>query len=203
MRTRPTSRATTWPTTLPIGVRPGAGIGLSALVVASAAVVLAIVSADDLAVIVFQFSMVAMVLFVVGVLAGSERGVAVASLPFLAGAALALDDPDEDWSRALVVGLLWYVASELAWASIETRDDVDRSPAIGRRRTREVATIVVTAAGIGLAAIVLAQAAPTRTLVVKGAVVIAMVVGLAAAARALVPERSAGAPPGSRAKHSR
>lgn len=176
----------------PIGVRSGAGNGAAAIIVATVAVVLAVVSADDLGVIVFQFSTVAMLLFVVGILAGTERGVAAASLPFLAGAALGLDRAGEDWGRALVVGLLWYLGSELAWSSIERRADVEWTPAVGRRRAREVITVIVTAAAIGLAAIALAETAPTRTLVVKGLVVLGVVVGLVAAARALAGRSESG-----------
>jgi len=169
---------------LPIEARPGWVAGLAGAVGATAAAAVAVVSADELAVIVLQFSVLAVALLTVGVFAGSGRVVAAASLPFLVGAVVGLNR-DEHWGPALVVGLLWYGASETAWISIETRIDGERSPAVGRLRTREVATVVVLAATIGLTAFALAGAAPTRTLLIKAVVVAGVLAGLTAASRPL------------------
>lgn len=126
---------------------------------------------------------------------GSTALVGLATVPILAGATIGLDRPEgHAWGQTLLIGLLWYVTAELAWASIEAREATIRSDEVNELRVREVATVVAVALVVGLAATGLATVAPTRTVVVRGlavATVLACVVGLGRVlARRTTPEPS-------------
>ena len=121
-----------------------------------------------------------------GVIVGSRTAVGLATPPALGAALVAMQQSTgHAWGRTLLVGLLWYLASEAAWASVSARDAVDRHPGVGRQRLGEVATVVAVSAGVAAVGASLAAVAPARTAVVKGLAVAAVLVALALAARHL------------------
>ncbi len=115
----------------------------------------------------------------VGLLAGSNGLIGLSTLPALAGPTIGLDRPEgHAWGQVLLIGVLWYLATELAWASIEARGDTRRSQAVTRLRIREVATVVAVAVAVGVAGTVLASAAPVRTAIVRAMAVAAILAGV-------------------------
>ncbi|MGH1492894.1 MAG: hypothetical protein ACRBK7_26450 [Acidimicrobiales bacterium] len=127
------------------------------------------------------------VVFVAGVVVGSERLAALASIPMLVGALLGSDiDLGLVWGRSLIIGCLWYAALEAGWGSIEHRRIGGSSGgAVARRRSQEVAQIVVIAIVVGVAGVALTSVAPTRTLLVRGSVIATVLLGMAIALRHL------------------
>lgn len=119
-------------------------------------------------------------------LVGSTSFVGLATVPILAGATVGLDRPEgHAWGQTLVLGLLWYVATELAWGSIEQRDATVRSPAVDQLRIREVATVVAVTVVVGSAAAGLAALAPVRTVVVRILAIVAVLACVVAVGRVL------------------
>ncbi len=117
---------------------------------------------------------------------GSTAFVGLATAPILAGAAIGLDRPEgHAWGQTLVIGLLWYVAAELAWGSIEQRDPTTRSAAVDQLRIREVATVVAVTVVVGSAAAGLAALAPIRTVLVRILAVAAVLACVVAVGRVL------------------
>ncbi len=134
-------------------------------------------------------AVIALVAFTAGLVGGSQRLAGLASLPMLLGALVGPDQANgPPWGRSLIVGCLWYVALELAWASMEQRRDVDRTEAVGRQRRREVAQVVMVAILVGAGGSLLASVAPTRTLALQAAVIAAFVAAMVGAAQRLAPD---------------
>lgn len=128
----------------------------------------------------------AVALLLAGLSIGSDRLVGIASLPMLVGAGERLDSIDQALSgRPLIVGCLWFVTLELAWASIERRDDVARPPAVDRQRVYEVALVVVVTVVVGVVAILVVPLAPPRTLLVRGMILALVLVLMAEVVRRL------------------
>lgn len=129
---------------------------------------------------------VGVVLFVLAVVIGSDRLVGVSGIAFAVGAVVALNRPDgQVWGLTMTVGLLWFGACELAWWSILSRDGVERTPAVGRRRLQEVATVVLATVVVTAIGLVVATQAPARSATVKGTVAAVVVIALAMAGRQL------------------
>lgn len=137
---------------------------------------------------------IGLVLIVLALLVGSTQLAGLAGLPMLGGAAIGMADGQTyDWASALIIGLAWYLATELAWGSIEARHvepgpvDMPGSRFEPRtlRRVGEVATVMAVTAVVGLIAVTVAEIAPARTLLVKSASVAVVVAGLVTIGRKL------------------
>lgn len=165
---------------------PGWPQGLLALVLAALAAVLIAnlsVTAGWLAIRLAVGGVIALTL---GLAFGSTALVGLATVPVLAGATVGLDRPEgHAWGQTLVIGLLWYVTAELAWASIEERDATVRSSAVKQLRVREVATVVAVTVVVGSAAAGLATIAPIRTVLVRFLAVVAVLACVIAVGRVL------------------
>lgn len=126
------------------------------------------------------------VVFAIAVAVGSARLVGLSALPIL-GAALittaATDDPA--WVRSIVVGILWYLAAEMAWEGISRRDGVHRSTAFNDRRIDEITTVVMLSLAVTSAAFLTSQLTPVRTILAVGLVLFGLIAGLHLATRHL------------------
>jgi len=123
-------------------------------------------------------------LFVVALLLGSARAISLTTLPMLGAAIAAFSATGQTmWIRSIVIGILWYVASELAWDAIERRGGATRSPAIENRRAFEVSTVATIALAITAVGFLASNLAPTRTLLTVGLVVLGLFVALGMATR--------------------
>jgi hypothetical protein len=193
-------RAATIRSFAPTGLRSGWPIGLAAVVAGLVTTTLIVQLAGSGNWLATRSAWLGFATLTVAVVLGAGSLVGLASVPMLGAGVLALsEDSGADWGRALVIGLAWYVAAELAWASIEA-DDLPstggerppqpiRSNVVLRRRVGEVATVVAVAAVVGLAGTGLATLAPARTSVVKAVVTIAVLAALAVVGQRLSSER--------------
>ncbi len=159
---------------------------VASLVVAAAVGLLIVAGATEFERVVVRVEVGALVMFAVGVAFGSERLVAAATAPTLVAVVFAAGGGGEvAWGQAVVTGCLWYVAVELALASIEQRDSTVRSVAVMNRRAREVATVVAIGAAVGMAGLGVASLAPERTLLIRMAVALVVLSVITAGLRHL------------------
>ncbi|MEM9565975.1 MAG: hypothetical protein AAGA93_25365 [Actinomycetota bacterium] len=169
-----------------VGVREGWSLAAVALVTGLAATVLTTQWSVTAGWLATRLAIGGALALAFGLLAGSNGLIGLAALPALAGPTIGLDRPEgHAWGQVLLIGLLWYLATELAWASVDTRGDTRRSPAVNRLRIREVATVVAVAVAVGVAGTLLASAAPVRTAVVRALAVAAILAGVVALGRSL------------------
>ncbi len=168
----------------PLARRRGGLLALLAVVVGSVSAAIAADSNTDLAWLTIRTAGGGLVLLALGVVVGSGRLVGFSALPVFVAAVVGVDpDAGPSWLRSLIIGVSWYAATELAWASIERRDEVARSDAVDRRRRQEVATVVVVSLLVGIGGTLLGSFAPTRTLLVRGSLIAAIMVALTIAIR--------------------
>ena len=123
-----------------------------------------------------RMAMFGFALFAVALAIGSARLVGIATLPILAAALVAsagADDPA--WVRSIVLGVLWYLAAELAWEGIERRDGARRSSAFNDRRIDEATTVLVLSLAVTTAAFLSSFVTPVRTVVAVGVVVVGLI----------------------------
>lgn len=121
--------------------------------------------------------------FVIALIWGSELLVGLASLPVLVAALVSTVGGDNPaWIRALVVGVLWFLAAELGWDAVERRDGVRRTTAYNNRLIDEAITVVLLSLAVTLAVFLTSGAAPLRTVFVMaiGLLAIAATLGVAA-----------------------
>ncbi len=167
--------------------RDGGTQGLAAVAAAitTAAVVATSASSDDE--LAGRLAIVGAVVFVIALALGSARLVGAASLPVL-GSALASSAGagDPAWVRSIVLGCLWYVAVELAWASIECRDGAQRGTALDIRRINEVASIVVISLAVTMSAYAASSFDVSRTLARQVLLIVAVIAALGLAIRHVV-----------------
>lgn len=167
-------------------VRAGSMAATGALALGAATTAIIVESASTYTWLVSRGAFLGLIVLAVGTAFGSERVVALATAPTLGSALLGVTAGGElAWGRSIIIGCLWYASLELAWASIEHRDGTIRTPAVGRSRLQEVATVVIVAvlvAGVGAAA---SSFAPERTLVVRVLVVSAVLLSVVGALRHL------------------
>lgn len=165
-------------------MRPGwllAGLGLILAVMAS---IIIATGANQWAWLATQGVALGLVTYVIGVMVGSRHLVAGAGLPVLAAAVVAAGTSDTTaWGRSLAIACLWYASMELAWESIDRRTETKRAPAIDYRRIQEVAMVVVLCLVMGLGSAAVATVAPPRSLLIRAAVIGAVVVALIVATR--------------------
>lgn len=167
-------------------LRNGWRQGLAAILVASAIAAIVITASWGQSQTPGRLAIAGVVLFMVTLGLGSSRLVMVTSVPILGSAiATVVGDPDPAWVRGLVIGVLWYVAAELAWDSIERRDAVRRTGAVNDRRINEISTVVGLTLLLTVAAIVLSGRAPLRTIFVLGLAIVAVAMALTLAASRL------------------
>ncbi len=129
-----------------------------------------------------RLALVSFVIFVGALALGSSRIVGLSSCGVLGSALIASAMVQEStWVESVFVGCAWYVAVELAWDSVERRDDALRSGQFNIRRVQEVSSIV--AICLVLAAIAFAATAlgPSRTLASRAMFILIAISGLAAA----------------------
>jgi hypothetical protein len=158
---------------------------MTGLGVAGATALLAAVTAPVFAEGVAWLQVAAVAAFGVGVVVGSDRAVGVAVAPGLGGALLATIGQDSVAAgRSILVGCGWFLATELALESIERRDPLVWSRAVGRHRIREVATVVAAAAGFGGAGVLATAFAPDRTFVIRAALIVSVLTAVTIALRA-------------------
>lgn len=123
------------------------------------------------------------VLFAIALILGSGRLVAVTSVLIL-GAALGslLGQENPAWIRGMVVGVLWYVAAELAWDGFERRDGIRRTSSYNARLIDEKSKVVVVSLLVSGLAIAISGAAPVRTILILAIVMIGIATALATTA---------------------
>lgn len=131
-----------------------------------------------------RLAITAVVLLVVSLAVGSGRLVAFTSLPLLgAGLITVVGVTGTLWVRALVVGVLWYLAAELGWEAIERRDGVPRTKEFSSRRLDEVSHVVLMSMGVTGLAFALSALAPLRTTVILALALAALIASLGALTR--------------------
>lgn len=156
---------------------PGWAIGLTALGLAGVTAALVASLSVTAGWLATRLAVGAVIVLVLGLTLGSSTLVGLATAPMLLGATVGLDRPEgHAWGQTLLIGLLWYVTAEVAWAAIEAREATVRSSAVNQLRVREVTTVVLVAALVGLGATAMAEFAPARTVLVR-ALTIAAVLG--------------------------
>jgi hypothetical protein len=165
-------------------LREGLLQGVTALAMAGATATLIAISAGSRADYAGRLAAGAVVIFALGLVLGSARTIGLTTLPML-GAALAAPATAGSpmWLRSMIIGILWYIASELAWDAIERRDGAKRSATLDFRRAFEVSTVATVALAITAAGFVASNLAPTRTLLSVGFVIGGLYVGLSLATR--------------------
>lgn len=160
-----------------IALRPGTVHSVAAVVVGAAMVAIIIAASWSESQTAGRLALLGLAVFVVAVAIGSNYIVGLTTVPMLGAALLTAGrDGDPAWVRMTVLGILWYLATELAWHAIERRDGVHRTPALLDRRLEETTTVALLAVGASLLGALAASLAPVRTALVIGP----MVVGVAA-----------------------
>ena len=125
-------------------------------------------------------------LFALALAVGSAQLVGITTLPIFGAALIASAGADEPaWIRSIVLGVLWYLAAELAWEGIERRDGVARSSAFNDRRIDEATTVLVLSLAITSVAFLISFLAPVRTVLAVGLVIVGLVTALILANRHL------------------
>lgn len=170
-----------------------AALSVAAVGSAAGAGAVAATAASSFTWVVVRLEWAAVILMAAGVVAGSERLVAAATAPVLAGLVLgAMGGEDVAWSASLVVGALWFAAVEAGLASIEVRGGIDATPAVAHRRLADIATVIAVGISIGIVGLAAASLAPERTLAVRALVVASVLAVLAAAVRRVSSALSGG-----------
>jgi hypothetical protein len=166
---------------------------------AAAAASLVLRGATELGWLVSRLEVAAVVILVFGIGVRSERLAGFATAPALIGLVIgATGSAEIAWGRALIVGCLWYVATEAAVSSIEwSGGDVRVGASVLQRRLLDVATVVLLGASVGLLGVAVAGWAPDRTILARVVVLIAVLGALVAGVRHLASvEPGDSAPPG-------
>lgn len=170
-------------------VRAGLGASvLSWLLVAATAAYVAITATEQPRVVA-TLMVAAFVTHAVVIFVGSPRLVISSSVFVLAAVTVeALGSDEPLWIRSIIVGLLWYVAMEVSWHALERRDGTIFTRAAVAHRVQEVAGVVALTLALGLVAIVLATAAPGRSVALQAMVLGGVLAAVAALARQLAPD---------------
>ena len=151
----------------------------AALVVALAFVGVVVVSSWTESPTAGRLAIFGFALFALALAVGSARLVGIATLPILGAALVASAGAvDPAWVRSIVLGVLWYLAAELAWEGIERRDGTTRSSAFNDRRIDEATTVLVLSLAVTTAAFLSSLVSPVRTVVAVGVVVVGLITAL-------------------------
>lgn len=162
-------------------LQSGAALGLTGAIAG-----LISVSSRGQSAIAGQLAIIGVVVVATALAIGSARMIGAATLPILGAALIASATGEEPaWARSIVLGILWYVAAELAWEAIERRDGVNRSGAFDDRRIDEVATVAALSLVITAAGFIASALAPRRTVFTVGLVIIGLLTALILATRLL------------------
>ncbi len=89
------------------------------------------------------------------------------------------------WVRSAAIGILLFVAIELAWDAIERRDGIARTSAFNGRKIDETTRVVVLSLAVTGAIYGLSSLAPSRTVFVIGLALLGVAVALGVATRRL------------------
>ena len=151
---------------------PAMSLGLAVI-----AAVITSQAAVDLEWLVIRLEVAAVALLVFGIGLRSERIVAFAAAPALIGLVVGATGSTEiAWGRALIVGCLWFLATEAALSAIEWSGRLQVSASVAQRRLLDVATVVLVGAGVGVVGLGVASWAPERSIAAR-IVVLAGVLG--------------------------
>ncbi len=143
--------------------------------------------AEELAWVVARLEAVAVSVLVLGLGLRSERLVALATGPALAGLLVGTVGRDEiGWGQALIVGCLWYLATEAALSSVEWSGGIQVAASVVQRRLLDVATVMLAAVSVVVLGFAIAGWAPDRTIAARVVVLVAVVAALGAGIRHLV-----------------
>jgi hypothetical protein len=139
--------------------------------------------ASELAWLVGRVEVASVLLVAFGMGVRSERVVAFATGPALIGLAIGTSGSSQiAWGRALIVGCLWYLATEAALTSIEWSGELQVSAGALQRRLADVSTVVLVGSSVAVLGVVAAGWAPDRSVtarvIVLAAVIGALVVGV-------------------------
>lgn len=135
---------------------------------------------------VVRLAWLAVLIFAGAAAIGSERLVASSAIPVLVGLLLTDNGQGQAASvEALVVGCIWFIAVETALASIEGRGGLTPDPSVITRRVTELTTVIALATAVGLIALSVESFAPERSLLLRAAVALVVLVVLFSAARHL------------------
>lgn len=167
-------------------LRPGLGASLLSWMLVAVTATLVAATATELQGIVLRLMVAAVVMHTVVIFVGSPRLVIGSSVFILVAVTVeALESSEPLWIRSILIGLLWYVAMEVSWHALDRRTGTIYSRAALVRQVQHVAGVVALTLVLGLVAIVLATAAPGRSVALQAAVLGAMLVVLTAVARQL------------------
>lgn len=149
--------------------RPGLSQGVMALAVVATIVAIVVSSSWSRNQTPGRLAIASILFFAIALMLGSRGMVGATTVPILASALFSTAGLDETaWIRAAAVGVLWFVAAELAWDSIERRDGLRRTRAYTSKRVDETTTVVLVSLGVSGAVFLLADRAPLRTVFVIG-----------------------------------
>ena len=126
------------------------------------------------------------IMFVFALALGTRGLVGASGFVILAAALFTTAGIEEPaWIRSAAVGVLWFVAAQLAWDSIERRDGVGRTSAYTSRRIDETTSVIILSLVVTGAVFALSTAAPARTVFVIGLSLLGIAVGLLITTRGL------------------
>ena len=144
-------------------------------------------TASELAWVVARLEVLALVMLAVGMGLRSERIVALATGPALIGLLVGTVGRTEiAWGQALIIGCLWYLASEAALSSTEWSGGLQVAASVLQRRLLDVATVVLVGASVVVLGFAVAGWAPDRTITARVVVLVAVIAALGAGIRHLV-----------------
>jgi hypothetical protein len=133
-----------------------------------------------------RLAILGVALFVIALVLGSGLLIGLTTLPFfVAELVSSIGGDNPAWIRAVVVGVLWYLAAELGWDAIERRDGVRRTAAYNHRRLNEANTVVLLSLVVTAAVFLVSSVAPVRTLIVIAVALLGFAAVLAGAAQRL------------------
>lgn len=161
-------------------LRPGFGASALSVVLVAVTAIFMATTATELQALISGLMVAAVISHTALIFIGSPRLVIGSSAFVLIAVtveALVSDDPF--WVRSLVVGLLWYVAMEVSWHALDSRDGTTFTRKALAHRAQEVAGVVALTLVLGVVAIILATGAPARSVALQSVVLAGVLAGLA------------------------
>ena len=166
---------------------------IASLCLGAIAALIAWRTASDLAWIAARLEVLAVVLLAIGIGLRSEQVIALATGPALVGLLVGTVGRAEiAWGQALIVGCLWYLATEAALSSAEWSGGLRVSAGVLQRRVLDVATVVLVGSSVVALGFVIAGWAPDRTITARVVVLVVVIAALGAGIRHLVTVDRAG-----------
>lgn len=167
-------------------MRKGALVTCAALALALLATIVIITTASAQPDAVLPLALTTMASFAVLLLLGSRAFIGWTTLGVLGAVAIESGAGTEPaWTRALIIGCLWFVAVEAGWEAIDRRDGAEHTTSAQLSRVQDVAVVVGVALGVGLVAIAATAFAPVRSVALQALVLFTLVAALLMFARTL------------------